>query len=87
VERLIERALERIVNFGDGLYLVVSLPKDYDEEKLKKRVRSIAKKYDLKKENVIIDRDKGNVFDIPVAILIKREGYDLEPVDVFTGYQ
>jgi hypothetical protein len=88
VERLIERALERIVNFGDGLYLVVSLPKEYDEEKLKKRVRSIAQQYDLKKENIIIDQDiEGNIFNIPIALLIKREEFDLELVNVFTGYQ
>ena len=87
MEKLVKRALERIVNFGEGLYLIVSLPKEYDEEKLKKRVRGIAKQYDLKKENIIIDQDiEGNVFNIPIAILIKRESYDLEPVDIFTGY-
>jgi len=87
MERLVKRALERIVNFGDGLYLIVSLPKEYDEEKLRKRVKSIAKQYDLKKENIIIDQDiEKNIFNIPIAILIKREGYDLSPVDVFTGY-
>ena len=87
MEKLVKRALERIVNFGEGLYLIVSLPKEYDEEKLKKRVRGIAKQYDLKKENIIIDQDiEGNVFNIPIAILVKREGYDLEPVDIFTDY-
>jgi hypothetical protein len=88
MEKLVQRAIERIAAFGDGLYLIVSLPKEYDKEKLKKRIENIAKKYNLKKENIIIDQDiEGNVFDIPIALLIKREDTELLPVDVITGYE
>lgn len=82
MEKLVKRAVERIINFGDGLYLIVSLPKEYDEEKLKKRIRNIAKKYNLKKENIIIDYDiEKNTFNVAISLLFKKEKIKLIHLD------
>lgn len=82
MEKLVKRAVERIIKFGDGLYLIVSLPKGYDEEKLKKRIRNIAKKYNLKKENIIIDYDiEKNTFNVAISLLFKKEGIELIHLD------
>jgi len=88
MEKLITRAVERLYEGKDGLYLIVSLPENFDKEKLKKSVKILAKKYRLKKENIVIEEDKeGNTFGIPIGFLIKKENYDINLLTTFEGYE
>ena len=88
MEKLITRAVERLYQGKDGLYLIVSLPENFDKEKLKKSVRILAKKYRLKKENIVIEEDKeGNIFGIPIGFLIKKENNDINLLTTFEEYK
>jgi len=88
MEKFITRAVERLLSGEDGLYLIISLPKNYDKEKLKKSVKILAKKHRLKKENIVIEEDKeGNIFGIPIGFLIKKENDDINLLTTFEGYK